>query len=315
MLFSIIIPVYNVESYLVECLSCLEILPKNIFEIIAVNDGSTDGSSGILRDLTETMSNLVVVNQENAGLSAARNTGLAHSCGEYVAFIDSDDYVDTGNLQKMFEEAERNNADIAVGNYWEFDENIKPQDFRMKSILAKTDYLYDGLDFFLNYYKPLSSVVWRNIYKREFLSKNDLKFHDGVYFEDVEFTPIAFSKAKRVVYTGISFYYYRRRGSSITSSTGTLKKVTDTIRVWRTLTLATNELKKECVRRLFRELGFHNFLYQYSLYDSMIPISEYQEVKRLCKNRMYTTKYTLFSYLIRHLPQNIVFKLLKIIQR
>lgn len=315
MLFSIIIPVYNVEPYLEKCLVCLKTLPKNTFEIVAVNDGSTDGSSTTLSDFKNTMPNLVVVNQENSGLSAARNTGFAHSKGKYVAFIDSDDYVDAKGLQRIFESAERNNADIAIGDFWEFEEDVEPHNFRIKSVFAKKDYLYGGTEFFVEYYNMLSSVVWRSVYKRDFLLENDLKFHNGIFFEDVEFTPLAFSKASRVIYTGIPFYYYRKRSSSITTSTTTLRKISDTIRVWEVLTSASNELDEEKAGRIFRELGFHNFLYQYSRYASKIAHSEYQSVKSLCNNRMYTAKYKLFSLVVRYLSQNGVLKLLKLIQR
>lgn len=140
-MYSVIIPVYNVEKYLDECLHSISSLNSPDYEIIAVNDGSTDNSAAILNEWEKRLPNLVVINQENRGLSAARNTGLKFSKGEYIAFIDSDDYVDANAMHQLLETARHNNTDICVGDFKVFNDGDN-SGFQRKSIPANEAFLY-----------------------------------------------------------------------------------------------------------------------------------------------------------------------------
>lgn len=315
MILSIIIPVYNVEKFLDDCLSSLKFFDdKSDVEIIAVNDGSTDNSYEILKTWEKILNKLKVVSQPNQGLSSARNTGLSLACGENVSFIDSDDFVDAESLWHLLECAEQDGADIAIGDYWEFIDGHPETDRVLKSIPATPNHTYDGLDFFSGFYKPLQSVVVRNIYRRLFLIENNLRFHEGVYFEDVEFTPLAFSCANKVVYSGIPFYYYRKRGNSITTSRSSEKKVLDAICIWKILDNESSQISNTSVAGIFRELGFHCFLNQYSLFDSCLNKNSLKEAKALAKKEMKTNKYSVISKLFRVLPNRISHNLLKFLR-
>lgn len=222
-LLSIIIPVYNVEKYLDDCLRCFMSLDFSKYEVICVNDGSTDSSFKII-EIWSNKYPIKVVSHENKGLSAARNTGLKIATGKYVVFVDSDDYIDVDKLLEISDCAEQRKVDIAIGDYWEFTDNVPNRQSIIHSIANVSFAPIDGVSFFKQYYKPLRSVVWRCVYKRLFLLQNELWFHEGVCFEDVEFTPIVFCKARKIIYTGIPFYFYRKRNNSITTSMSSEKR-------------------------------------------------------------------------------------------
>ncbi len=114
---SIIIPVYNVEKYLQRCLDSVVNQTLKDIEIICVNDGSTDNSAIILEEFSKKDERIKIVNQKNGGLSRARNTGLEHSNGDYIGFLDSDDWIDLDYYEKLHDAAERNNCDIAFADF------------------------------------------------------------------------------------------------------------------------------------------------------------------------------------------------------
>ena len=120
---SIIIPVYNVEDYLSQCLDSVLSQDFDDFEVICVNDGSTDNSLIILEKYAKLDSRIKIISQINGGLGSARNTGLKHANGEYVMFIDSDDYISEGSLKKIYYNAVSNNSDIVIFEFCQFGED------------------------------------------------------------------------------------------------------------------------------------------------------------------------------------------------
>lgn len=308
MKLSIIIPIYNVEKYLDECLTSLVSILSDInVEVICVDDGSTDRSGDILKIWLDKWPDLIIIKQKNQGLSSARNSGLKVATGKYVAFIDSDDYVDADKLIELFEVALKNDVDIAVGDYFEFNDSAAPTKANSISATLKS---YIGKDFFKNYYKSLRSIIWRSVYKRSFLLENNLYFHEGVCFEDVEFTPIAFIKARHVYYSGIPFYYYRKRNNSITTSPSTIKKVKDSITVWSELSSVAESIDDSIVQSIFNELGFHCFLNQYSLLKEDIDTDDYESAVTLSRNKMFTVRYKFLAEGIYFLSHGIFHKII-----
>lgn len=304
---SIIIPVYNVEKYLEACLNSLnDFKNSSVFEIIIVNDGSTDSSPNIITEWVQGTDNIKVINQTNAGLSAARNTGFKAATGKYIAFIDSDDYITAEKLKLLLHDALSSNADIAIGDFTSIYED--KDDVCLSSISIPAGE-YDAQSFFIGNYKELMSVVWRSVYKKEFLESNNLSFHEGICFEDVEFTPIVFGKAHKVFYSKIPFYYYRKRNDSITTSNVSLKKVMDSIAVWETLCNESRSFSTD-FSKICRELGFHVFLYQFSRFSSSIPSSAFNSAKKLSRQPLYTSKYKVLSVLMTLLPQSLFHKIL-----
>lgn len=217
---SIIVPVYNVEKYLKDCLdSLLEQDFIGEYEIICINDGSIDNSLQILKEYEKTKKNIVVIDKINEGLSEARNTGMINAKGEYLMFLDSDDYLSNDKvLSLLFEEVKKGSLDFVVADF-EYDYEDKVKNHRqyrvekIKNMVMTGRQLYDiGIRT-----TSITSVVWNKLYKREFLYKNNLYFYKGIIHEDMEFTPKVYYLASRVKYIDEVIVMYRQRDGSIMS--------------------------------------------------------------------------------------------------
>ena len=247
---SIIIPVYNTEEYLPRCLnSCLEQdLPANEYEIIAINDGSSDNSLQILNAYALKYPNIRVINQENRGLGATRNRGLNLAIGEYIWFVDSDDWVLENCLLDIYE-------------------NCKDVD------ILETDraYLYKDHVVYINIAKWTGVPGY--IFNREFLIKNKLIFRENIYFEDSEFTPrVLYLSNKTVLYKKAIYYYYQRTGSIVHSESLIL-----IIKSLYTFIIKhTDNLKDKQILYFYLRSSFNAFI-QRSLFFS------YKERKQLYK--------------------------------
>lgn len=216
-LLSIIVPIYNVEKYLARCLSSIASisLDKDLFEIILINDGSSDRSEAIAQEICLSNSNMIFYSQENRGLSSARNYGLSKSKGKYIWFVDSDDYIETQNFDKIVNiMVENNDIDIIMGTH----NFVNSNTFRVvNDNVGDPGQIISGKDALLNGYNP--GGVWRLIYKRSFLSKNNLDFHVGISREDVEFNLKAMALAQKVFVTGIIIYNYIKHINTLTTAT------------------------------------------------------------------------------------------------
>ena len=224
---SIIVPVYNVEQYIRPCVDSIfrQGLDEEDFEVILVNDGTLDNSFGIIDDLISKHSNITIIEQDNQGLSAARNTGLSCAIGDYILFLDSDDLLIPHSLPSLLS-LSANMPDLIVGGF------VKMDNERINSS-NNTDFYTDknveeksGEELFLKDFNPQQCYVWRTLYRREFLEINQLRFIPGIYFEDVPFTTECYLKADRCIKTSLLFYIYRQRPGSIVSSINT-KKILD----------------------------------------------------------------------------------------
>ena len=218
---SVVVPVYNVENYLARCLDSLINQTLSDIEIICVNDGSTDSSPVKLEEYAKRDSRIKIINQENGGLSAARNTGINAAGGEYIGFVDSDDYVDADFYEKLYLAAISNNADISCTSI--IRKRPKSQKYRVN---YEDEKIYTGLKDKLNVCKiPKCCYVWNKIYKTE-LIKNRL-FRKGVYFEDVFWTPEVLKNANKLVTVSGTNYYYMVNPTSIVKSVQSKKKQQD----------------------------------------------------------------------------------------
>ena len=213
---SIVVPVYNVENYLDKCLdSILNQTLKNI-EVICVNDGSTDGSGSILHEYEARDNRLIVVEQENHGLGAARNAGIAKAKGEYIGFVDSDDFVDPTMFEKLYEEACKFGSDIVLANvnlyYTDSGECTLFRDNAFYSRMSKGKYFS-----VMQHPRILQFIgVWDRIYRRSFLEKHQLLNPVNRIYEDVLFTVQTCIFAEKISIVNEPLYYYRKNtGRSI----------------------------------------------------------------------------------------------------
>ena len=214
---SVIIPVFNGEKYLNECLDSVVNQSFKDIEIICVNDGSTDASLKILKQYSNKDKRIKIISQENKGLGASRNIGLKKSCGKYIYFIDCDDYIDLKTLEKLYNNITSNDSDVVLFKYNTFKDNKvckKNVQFKINQIFGDTDYS----NFTFTYCDVKKHVLnsaysaCLKLYKRELL---DFYFTEGVLFEDILFHVKVMLKASKISFLNESLYYYRFNTDSI----------------------------------------------------------------------------------------------------
>ena len=208
---SVIVPIYNVEDYLRQCLDCLIKQTLDDIEIICVNDGSTDSSSQILDEYISKYPQIKLINQKNLELSAARNAGMKIAQGKYVGFVDSDDWVSIDFFEQLYAAAERHDADIAA----ECIIKVKSKKEFINISYSDEEFISDIQEKIEACKFPKYSYVWNKIYKRASLEKCGLTFVEGTNFEDIRFTIRALYYLERFVTVSDVFYYYRKHKNSI----------------------------------------------------------------------------------------------------
>ena len=218
---TVIVPVYNVENYLRKCLDSIIAQTYKNIEIIVVNDGSTDTSGEICKEFSGMDHRIIYIEQENAGLSAARNTGLNNMSGDYVTFVDSDDWIEQDYIETLFKKIVEYQADIAVGNYYSYNEDEETYYFH---IYGNSYYenVYDNISIFENLYesqemKSFALIsAWGKLYKAKLFDY--LRFDKGKLGEDGYFNQKMYLSVSKVVYLNKGLYAYRQRSGSITKT-------------------------------------------------------------------------------------------------
>lgn len=222
---SIIIPIYNVENFLAECLD--SVFAQNIadMEVVCINDGSTDSSLQIAENYAQKYTNIRVISQSNQGLSAARNTGIRHATGDYVFFLDSDDTLnDASALNEMYILAQKQEADIVV-----FNALINGETPYLTPFPTQTEAINGTklMQLFYNCSHTLMIPIWGHLYRKQFLTDNSLWFKKGIYHEDILFTPIAQYLASRAVCHDTCVINYRWQRPGAITSKETIKHYID----------------------------------------------------------------------------------------
>ena len=266
MLLSLILPVYNVEAYLGKCLeSCLcQNLPKTEYEIIVVIDGSSDHSIDVAQSYHASHDNVKIVTRENGGLSAARNTGLKVAKGDYVWFIDSDDYITENILGDILDVLRKNQLESLWLDWQEVDEEGKvippfaPHCYRSSNkVMSGKNFMSDVLSNFL--------FSWSFIFQRSFLIENNLLFTEGMYYEDTDFAFRCLPLVSRIMkYDKICYNYLRRKGSICHSLNK--KKLEDMVKNCISATIALKSCDAPLKR--FYNVCFTAF-YMYALKETL----------------------------------------------
>ena len=219
MKYSVIIPVYNVEKYIDRCLKSIISQNYDDLEIIVVDNGSTDSSGSICDTYANEHSNISVYHIENHGVGSARNFGLSKARGEFIYFVDSDDYL-VGNLFADFADKLVLDLDLAVFSYYDsFEEDLTEKQRTEKSLPFKGNYDKDG---FIKIFKELFLsnmlyTVWNKIYRREFLLENNFSFEQYELGEDVRFNLDVYREVNKIYLSQDSYYVYvtGRKGSAM----------------------------------------------------------------------------------------------------
>ena len=232
MTVSIIFPVYNVEKYLKECVDSARKLSVDV-QLVLVDDGSTDGSGALCDALAAEDSRIKVVHQANGGLSAARNTGIKNSTGDYVMFLDSDDFLDPDATDAMLRNLEAQ-PDVMLGlynNYYENGHRFKPE--ASDGFLQQAGLL--PMDTFLEMVpqdgRGCYMVACRFVVRREYLLRHELLFKTGIYHEDEEWTQRLLCSAENIFVSHSYFYQYRQAREGAITATVKPKHIRDTFTV------------------------------------------------------------------------------------
>ena len=221
---SVIVPVYNVEKYLRQCLDSLVNQTLKEIEIICINDGTKDNSVEIINEYVKKYSNIILINQENQGLGMARNNAMKHAKGDYIAFVDSDDWVDTDMYEVLYNKAIETDADIVECDYrMVFENSTKIKNRTLfgslhtwKKFPIACGKIFDWKYVKTQVFNGLRCMVWNRLYKRSLIFNNNLTFPKGKG-EDYPFSLDAVLSAKSIVHCGKILYNYRIREASISN--------------------------------------------------------------------------------------------------
>lgn len=243
-LISVIVPIYNVEKYLPRCIDSLIHQSYANLEIILVDDGSPDNCPDICDDYAKIDNRIQVIHKENGGLSDARNVGFEHSTGEYIAFIDSDDYVHPQMLEILYRLLLEENSEIAVCNFQPFTKTA-PENHSEKIQIESLSGLDAAKRLYQRVYATQTVVAWDKLYSKHIIAEN--RFIVGKFNEDEFFSYKALIQASRVTFTSQKLYYYLIRATGISQAITNPKS------------LDGLDAKQEAIQ-FYKKNGFHALL-------------------------------------------------------
>ncbi|MEF9892079.1 MAG: glycosyltransferase [Anaerorhabdus sp.] len=271
---SIIVPGFNIEYYLDRCLESIRIQTLKDIEIICIDDGSTDKTLDIFNKYKLLDSRFIVIHKENGGLGAARNLGLIHASGEYIGFVDGDDFIHQEMFEKLVNKAEKTQADIVIGGV-----HFLYKNFRTRRLFQRlTDYrILEREGFFTANDHPgilQNNVAWNRIYKRSLIIDNDLKFPENRIYEDVLFSFKSSLIAKRISVVPEIMYFYRqdREGSILSNKNFNYKYAEDFLKNF-------DELKNFMIKEGFYENEFKEIFLEFQLYNLLTQLYNLRKYK------------------------------------
>lgn len=276
---SIIVPIYNVEKYINKCVDSILGQTFKDFELILVDDGSPDRCGKICDEYAQKDARVKVVHKENGGLSDARNRGIEEAKGEYIGFVDSDDYIDKDMYEILYDSLIENNADISVcGVYDCYSDRIAQNNIDGKMhVFSNQEALKEVL-----YGKKLTAFAVNKLYKREVF--DNMRFPVGKIYEDSFLIPTIFANSEKIVLVSVPKYYYLHREGSITSFKFS-EKFFDVIEASEiNLELVNNKFPSIKKQAIFRYLWAHFFvLDKMLLEDDYRNIKGYKQIKSVLK--------------------------------
>lgn len=250
---SVIVPAYNVEKYLEQCVSSILSQDYQDFEIIIIDDGSKDSTTDIADRLHESDSRIKVIHKANGGVSAARNTGIENATGDYIAFVDGDDYWAKDYLSYMVSMAEQANADMCISTIcYLTDKEPQTKKERIKVLFAE-----DGTVLLL--YPKVFVGCWNKLYSWSLLNDNNIRFKENLFFgEGLNFITNASQHAKRIAVGNRKVYYYRRDNIESATTSFSIERVYNGIE-------SLADIEKHLflkTKKIYHALELHNTLYR-----------------------------------------------------
>lgn len=281
---SVIVPVYNSQEYIYECVNSLLCQTLEDIEIILVNDGSTDSSPSILDNFAKKDKRIKVIHQTNKKQGGARNSGIKIAKGEYITFVDSDDWVDKYFLEKLYKKAIQSKSDIVMCDYYRaksFLKFKKVKKSRIDNIFLQNDHINLKTSSLQPSRKSsfCMAVCWNKLFKNE-LAKKYLKFPEGIFFEDSPPVFLALAMAKKISVVNEKLYFYRISNLSSTTHSKDERRF-DLIKVQNILLENFNKydfgkFKKFCVNFMVKDLIKH-----FKEIDKSLAKKFYKEIKNI----------------------------------
>lgn len=303
MFISVVVPVYNVEKYLEKCLQSLIEQCYSDMEIVVVDDKSTDRSLCIAKKYEKYNNVKVISKEKNTGLSDSRNVGIRESRGQYIMFLDSDDYVEDGCIFKIQEIVKKENEpDIVYFGYSEEYESTNEKYIKYGYVSQK-DKIYTGEEFAIAELKQrnLYAAACFGIYNREFIVRNNLYFESCLLHEDELWTPQVILRANKVYTSDYVFYHYLRRNGSITRSGNKTKHGQDMLCICKKLDILANEIKNPELKKYMDNhiaMLYMKGMTEGRLYQTNMEIDRFYPLRKVCfkKDR---AKAILFAFSLR----------------
>lgn len=260
MLFSIIVPIYNVEKFLPRCVRSLTNQTYKDIQIILVDDGGNDRCPELCDEYARNDSRIQVVHKKNGGLSDARNAGLIIAKGDYIIFVDSDDYIEIDTCERIAKRIDQSHPDIIIGGAIVEGGGSSLHHPIFKGTMSGKEYLLEAYRM-----SQAPMAAWLNIYRRSFLSQNDLHFKYGILHEDEQFTPRAFLLAQNVICLDYCFYHYIIRGNSITTKKDRRKNANDLYTTCCELEKIYRQITNQELRDYLLDSLCEKYLYMYQI--------------------------------------------------
>ena len=313
---SVIVPIYNVEKYLKKCLDSLVGQTLKDIEILAINDGSPDNSQKIVDEYVKKYDNIKSYIKENGGQSDARNFGLEKAKGDYIVFVDADDWIDKDFLKVMYENAKAHNSDIVICDFEEIYENGVT---KIKKEIDK------NIEDIQKAYMIAMPGFCNKMFKKDFLIKIDFKFINNIFYEDLAIYPIVAAKTNNISYIDRALYKYRIRQGSTMNQQKNTKRLLDIFKVFEYIESGMESISnKENFYEEIEYIYINHLLHAASLRfikykdenENLIKISKIMKTKypKWRKNKYYKKenwKYKLICYLLYKNKFNLVRNLIK----
>lgn len=301
--FSIIVPVYNVEQYLKQCLDSIVKQTFEEFEVICINDGSTDNSFNILKEYARKDNHFKLISQENQGQGIARNKGIDIATGKYLLFVEPDDWIEANTLELIYKRAEKCQANVLQFDYDIYNNSKKTHKYKNFYQIAKRKFgynlkkydYYNWQIFKKNMFREIGFAVWNKAYLTSYIKKNNIRFAPSKIGEDHIFTIKALLSASKIYYLNKNLYNYRiRHGSAVNTASDQKFCAFENI---------------ELVKQLFTTRNMNNVseiteFNKYKIvtladYCKVIPETSLSEYLKLCANYLSSKEYKKFFKIIK----------------
>jgi glycosyltransferase involved in cell wall biosynthesis len=259
-ILSIIVPVYNVEQYIVRCIESILSNDLSKVEVLIVNDGSTDKSIELIREIISSTNAITLYEKENGGLSSARNYGFDLAQGDYVWYVDSDDHISSCSISTIVKKIEETEVPLLSLNYSTTSREGNP----MNNVRSACFYITE----YLNTIRNPETNVWKYIFRRNLLIENDIRYIEGVLVEDIPYLASVFAEIQVVHYIEDVCYYYEDLRDSSIMNTLSVKRINDTLSNIDKALLVISKMD-DVPRRIYRNELFVEWCYTLSFYKEL----------------------------------------------